>query len=71
MIGGGKDLVSALREALQVPSDGALRAYAARALGRLGPEAGAAAADLTGALKDDNEGVRTAAAEALKRIRRR
>lgn len=49
----------------------ALRMYAAQALGRLGPEAEPAAADLAEALKEDNEGVRTAAAEALKRIRPR
>jgi HEAT repeat protein len=71
MIGKQKDLVPPLREALKTPADGALRMYAAQALGRLGPEAGAASADLTEALKDDNEGVRAAAAEALKRIRPR
>jgi HEAT repeat protein len=70
-IGRQKELVPPLREGLKTPADGALRRYAAQALGRLGPEAEAAAADLTEALKDDNEGVRTAAAEALKRIRPR
>jgi HEAT repeat protein len=68
-VGGGKELVPALREALKVPADVALRASAAGALGRLGPDAGRAAADLTAALKDERQDVRAAAAEALGRIR--
>jgi HEAT repeat protein len=47
---------------------GRFRAAAARALGVLGPRAGAAASDLGGALKDEDGAVRAAAAEALGKI---
>ena len=67
-IGKDKHVVPLLVQALQVKADGSLRQYAARALGSIGPEAGSAAAALTEALKDGDDGVRTAAAEALKRV---
>ncbi len=45
-----------------------VRAAAARALGRIGPEAKAAVPALSKALKDNNADVRRAAARALKQM---
>src|SRR5262249_60518572 len=64
-----KDVMAVLQETLK-SSDPWARRQAARCLGSLGPNAGdAAAAALTAALEDKDEGVRKAAAEALKSIR--
>ncbi len=56
-----------MSEALKDPESN-VRYRAAQALGRIGPEAKAAAPALKEALKDENELVRKATGEALRKI---
>src|SRR5262249_59650998 len=63
-----KEVVGQQRESLKA-SDPWVRRQAVRFLGKLGSHSKDAIEDLTALLKDDDEGVRQAAAEALKRIR--
>jgi HEAT repeat protein len=65
-----KDVLAVLQETLK-SSDPWARRQAARCLGSLGPQAREAAPALTAALEDKDEGVRSAAAEALKSIHQR
>jgi HEAT repeat protein len=64
---GDKEVVTALQESLKA-ADPWARRQAARFLGSFGPNAKGAAPALTAALEDKDEGVRKAAADALKRI---
>jgi HEAT repeat protein len=63
-----KDAIAVLRETLKA-TDPWARQHAARFLGKLGPSAKDAADDLAALLEDKDEGVRKAAAEALKSVR--
>jgi HEAT repeat protein len=63
-----KDVVPTLEAALKDPSH-YIRATASRSLGNLGREGTPAVAALTAALADDKDLVRTAAQEALRKIR--
>jgi protein TonB len=61
-------LVAPLLKALK-HADASVRAGAARALGRVGPDAGDTLSALTAAEQDEDEGVRAAAATAAARLR--
>jgi HEAT repeat protein len=65
----GAEAVGPLVKVLEGDGPAAARRAAARALGRLGPEAKSAASTLTKAAADPNEEVRNAAAKALLRVR--
>jgi HEAT repeat protein len=65
-----KDVLTVLQETLK-STDPWVRRRAARCLGLLGPNAKDAAPTLSAALEDKDEGVRDAAAKALKSIRQR
>jgi HEAT repeat protein len=62
-----REIIAAQQEALKV-SDPWVRLQAARFLGSFGPYAREAVPALSAVLEDRDEGVRQAAAEALKRI---
>jgi HEAT repeat protein len=59
--------VSALTERLKDP-DPRIRYYAAKALGKIGPDARTAVTALKSATQDSDQDTRQAATEALKRI---
>jgi HEAT repeat protein len=65
-----KDVLAVLQETLKSPDPWARR-QAARCLGSLGPNAKDATPALSAVLEDKDEGVRDAAAKALKGIRQR
>ncbi len=65
---GAKDAVTPLVAVMKNDADSDVREAAIRALGSIGPDAKAAAPALRDALTDRDQGVREAAAAALKRI---
>jgi HEAT repeat protein len=65
-----RNAVPTLLVAFEGTKDAVYRESFAQALGAIGPDARAAVPALTGALKDKDERVRTAAAEALKKIQK-
>jgi HEAT repeat protein len=65
-----KSVIGVLTDTLKAPNPWARR-QAARFLGRLGPYGREAAPALVAVLEDRDEGVRTAAAEALKRVQQK
>jgi len=65
-----KEAIAVLRETLSAPHPWA-QAKAALYLGKLGAEARDAVPELTRALDDSDEGVRHAAAKALKAVQRK